>query len=135
VVGLPGLLEAADWTAAEKANVAVVTGMCRTWVAPLDLDKVGSFLADDCVYRATETAPPIKGRQAIVDGLEKMLGSPSKVEFEVVQTFARGPIVFNERFDRFTLPQRNIDWHGVGVFVVRGGTIAEWSDFTIQTKP
>jgi hypothetical protein len=32
-----------------------------------------------------------------------MLGSPSKVEFEVVQTFARGSVVVNERFDRFTM--------------------------------
>ena len=62
------------------------------------------------------------------------LGSPSKVEFEVVQTFARGPIVFNERFDRFTLPQRSINWHGVGVFHVRDGKIAEWSDFTIREE-
>ena len=135
VAGLPVLLEAADWTAPEKANVAVVTEMCRAWVAPLDLEKVGSFLAEDCVYRATETAPPIKGRQAIVEGLKKMLGSPSKVTFDLVQTFARGPIVFNERFDRFTMPQRNVNWHGVGVFVVRDGRIAEWSDFTIHEKP
>jgi limonene-1,2-epoxide hydrolase len=135
VAGLPALLEAADWTAPEKANVAVVTEMCRAWAAPLDLEKVGSFLAKDCVYRPTETAPPIKGRQAIVEALKKMLGSPSKVKFEVVQTFARGPIVFNERFDRFTMPDRNLNWHGVGVFVVRDGKIAEWSDFTIQEKP
>src|SRR2546430_3323320 len=46
-------------------------------VAPLDLEKVGSFLAKDCVYRPTETAPPIRGRQAIVEALKKMLGSPS----------------------------------------------------------
>ena len=63
VAGLPGLLEAADWTAPEKANVAVVTEMCRAWVAPLDLEKVGSFLAKDCVYRPTETAPPEPGRR------------------------------------------------------------------------
>lgn len=134
IAGLPALLEAAEWTGPEKANVAVVTGMCRAWVAPLDLEKVGSFLTEDCVYRAIETAAPIKGRQAIVEALKKMLGAPSKVEFELVQTFARGPIVFNERFDRFTMPQRNINWHGVGVFVVRDGKIAEWSDFTIREK-
>jgi limonene-1,2-epoxide hydrolase len=46
-----------------------------------------------------------------------------------VQSFARGPIVFNERFDRFTMPQRNVDWHGVGVFLMKDGKIAEWSDY------
>jgi limonene-1,2-epoxide hydrolase len=30
------------------------------------------------------------------------------------------------------MPQRNINWHGVGVFMVRDGKIGEWSDFTIR---
>ncbi len=100
--------------------------------APLDFDRVARFLADDCTFRASETAAPVKGRQAIVDTLRKMLGSPSKARFDVVQTFARGPIVVNERFDRFTLPTREINWSGVGVFCLRNGVIAEWSDFTIR---
>ena len=52
-------------------------------------------------------------------------------EFEVLDTFARGPIVVNERIDRFTLPDRSIEWRGVGVFYLKDGAIAEWSDFTI----
>jgi len=133
-LAVPSVAAAADWTAAEKANVAVVTEMCRTWKAPVDFDKVASFLADDCVYRATETAPPVKGRQAILDSLKKMLGTVSKAEFEIVQTFARGPMVVNERFDRFTMPQRSMEWHGIGVFMVKGGKIAEWNDYTIEMK-
>jgi limonene-1,2-epoxide hydrolase len=125
-------LAAADWTDAEKANVAIVTDMCRVWKAPVDFEKVGSFLSEDCVYRATETAPPVKGRQAIVDSLKKMLGTVTKAEFEIVQTFARGPMVVNERFDRFTMPQRNFEWHGIGVFMLRDGKIAEWNDYTIR---
>ena len=42
--------------------------------------------------------------------------------------------MFNERFDRFAIAQRNIDWHGVGVFMMRDGKIAEWSDYTIRMK-
>ena len=133
-IAVPGLAGAADWTAAEKANVAVVTEMCRTWKAPVDFDKVASFLSDDCVYRATETAPPVKGRQAILDTLKKMLGTVSKAEFEIVQTFARGPMVVNERFDRFTMPQRSMEWHGIGVFMLKDGKIAEWNDYTITMK-
>jgi limonene-1,2-epoxide hydrolase len=132
VAGLPRPLAAAEWTAAEKANVTVVNDMCAAWRAPLDFDRIGGYLSEDCVFRATETAPPIRGRQAIVDALQKMLGTASKAEFEVVQTFARGPIVVNERFDRFTTPERTIDWQGVGVFVLRDSKIAEWSDFTIR---
>ena len=131
---IPGLASAAEWTAAEKASVKVVNDMCAAWKAPLDFDAIGRFLAEDCVFRASETAPPMKGRQAIVDGLRKMLGAPSKAGFEIVQTFARGPIVVNERFDRFTMPNRQVDWNGVGVFFVRDGLIAEWSDYGIK-KP
>jgi limonene-1,2-epoxide hydrolase len=131
-LAMPGLAAGADWTDAEKANVKVVNDMCASWIAPLDFDRIGRFLADDCVFRASETAMPIKGRQAIIDGLRKMLGSPQKAQFEIVQTFARGPIVVNERFDRFTMPQRNINWNGVGVFFLRNGAIAEWNDFTIK---
>jgi limonene-1,2-epoxide hydrolase len=133
-IAVPAVAAAADWTAAEKANVAVVNEMCRTWTAPVNFDKVGSFLSEDCVYRATETAPPVKGRQAIIDSLKKMLGTVSKAEFEIVQTFARGPMVVNERFDRFTMPQRSMEWHGIGVFMLKDGKIAEWNDYTIQMK-
>ena len=131
-IALPGVAAAADWTDAEKANVAVVNEMCRLWTAPVNFDKVGSFLTEDCVYRATETAPPVKGRQAIVDSLKKMLGAATKAQFEIVQTFARGPMVVNERFDRFALPQSQFEWHGIGVFMLKGGKIAEWNDYTIK---
>jgi limonene-1,2-epoxide hydrolase len=133
-VAFPALAAAADWTDAEKANVAVVNDMCRVWTAPVNFEKVGSFLTEDCVYRATETAPPVKGRQAIVDSLKKMLGAVTKAEFEIVQTFARGPMVVNERFDRFVMPKRSMEWHGIGVFMLKDGKIAEWNDYTITMK-
>jgi limonene-1,2-epoxide hydrolase len=131
-LGLPGLVGAAEWNDAEKANAKVVTDMCAAWAAPIDFDKIGRFLAEDCSFRASETAAPVKGRQAIVDALRKMLGTSQKAGFEIVQTFARGPMVVNERFDRFTLPARSIDWNGVGVFFVKNGLIQEWSDYTIR---
>jgi len=131
-LGWPALAGAAEWTTAEKATVKVVNDMCAAWTAPVDFDKVGRFLAEDCSYRATETAAPVKGRHAIVDSLRKALGSSQKAGFEIVQTFARGPMVVNERFDRFTLPARSIEWNGVGVFFVKNGLIQEWNDYTIR---
>lgn len=132
--GWARLAVAAELTAAEKANVKIVNDMCAAWAAPLDFDRIGRYLAEDCVFRGSETSPPVKGRQAILDSLKKPLGAAQKAELQVVQTFAKGPIVFNERFDRFTLGERTIDWHGVGVFYVKDGKIAEWSDFTIRDQ-
>ena len=128
----PTILGAADSTAAENANVKTVNDMCAAWVAPLDFDRIGRFLADDCVFRASETSPPVKGREAIVESLKRMLATAQRAEIQVVQSFAKGPIVFNERFDRFTMGERKIDWHGVGVFFLKVGKIAEWSDFAIR---
>lgn len=131
-LSLPGVASAAEWTDAEKANVKVVNDMSAVWTAPVDFDKVGLYLAEDCTYRANETAPPVKGRQAIVDQLRKMLGTATKAEFEILQTFARGPMVVNERIDRFTLPTRSVNWNGVGVFFLRDGLIVEWNDYTVR---
>ncbi len=134
VLARPGRADAAELTAAEQANVKVVDDMCAAWVAPLDFQKITRFLADDCVYRATETAPPVKGRQAIVETLQKMLGTSKSASFEVVQTFARGPMVVNERIDRFAMPERSLAWTGIGVFFLKNGKIVEWSDYTISMK-
>ena len=130
-VALPTQAGAAELTEAEKANVRLVNAMCATWVAPVDFAKLGAFLADACIYRATETSAPTRGRAAIIEVLQGFASQATFVEFEVVDTFARGSIVVNERFDRFTLPTRKVEWHGVGVFYVKDGEIAEWSDFTI----
>ena len=131
-IGLPGPLEGAEWSDREKANVKVVNDWCAAWQAPLDFKKIGASLSADCVYRGNETAEPMRGREAIIERLRGVLGSAEKAEFEVVQTFAKGPIVVNERFDRFTRPERNINWHGIGVFFMKDGLIAEWQDFTIR---
>lgn len=132
VAAAPAPAAAQDLAATEQANRRLIDEFCRAWTAPLDLDRIGGFLADDAVYRATETAPPVKGRDAIVERLRGMLGGAREAEFEVVQTHASGPVVINERFDRFAVGERRIEWHGVGVFYIRGGKIVEWSDYTIR---
>ena len=59
------------------------------------------------------------------------------VHFEVLDTFARGPMVFNERIDHFnpggSIPLKSCG-RRVGVFVLKSGKIVEWQDFTISTQ-
>jgi limonene-1,2-epoxide hydrolase len=131
-VALPRPVAAAEPTGAETANINVVNAMCAAWVAPIDFAQIGRFLANDCVYRATETTPATTGRAAIIEFLQGFAGQSTSVEFEVVDTFARGSIVVHERFDRFKLPARDFERHGVGVFYLKDGVIAEWSDFTVR---
>jgi limonene-1,2-epoxide hydrolase len=119
---------AAELTSAEKANVKVVNDFCAAW-ASRDASKITSFFADGIAYRATETVAPVKGRDAVSNQIKTFLDRVSK--FDVLDTFARGPMVINERIDHFTGgPLRS--WRGVGVFFLRDGKILEWYDYTIS---
>jgi limonene-1,2-epoxide hydrolase len=130
----PRLLEAAAPSAAEQANIKVVTDFCAAW-ASHDLNKVMSFFADNCAYRVTEARDLIKGRDAVTATIKGFLGGV--VRFEVLDTSARGPMVFNERIDHFSpggqVPLKS--WHGVGVFFLKDRKIVEWQDYTISTEP
>jgi limonene-1,2-epoxide hydrolase len=123
---------AAEWNAAERANVKTVTEFCAAW-AMRDLARVLPFLADDCVYRMTETTAPANGHDGIIQRLKPTIDNATLVEFRVLDTMAAGPIVINHRVDRF-LTARPLTWEGVGVFFVKDGKIKEWSDYTIRVE-
>jgi limonene-1,2-epoxide hydrolase len=89
------------------------------------------FFADDIVYRMTETRPPITGVEAVLSTYQKL--EAKRIEFQVLETFASGPIVINHRIDRFVAP-RSFTWEGVGVFFVQDGKIKEWFDYTIRMQ-
>ena len=123
-------LEAAEQTAAEKANIQVVKDFCAAWPSH-DLDKILGFFADNGSYRMTETMEPTKGREALIARLKMIINNVT--QFEILDTWARGPMVINERIDRFTNFQLK-SWHGVGVFLVKDGKIVEWYDYTISSE-
>lgn len=127
LVGVPGELRAADWSDQEKANVHLVNDFCAAWPAH-NLDAVMAFFSENCAYRVTEAQEPNRGRQAVTDRIKSFL--ERVVEFKVLETFAKGPMVFNERIDRFSGgPLKS--WHGVGVFFIKDDKIVEWYDYTI----
>jgi limonene-1,2-epoxide hydrolase len=128
IAGMPGRANAAEWTAAEKANVQVVNDFCAAWPTH-NIDKIMSFFGESCAYRVTETQEPNKGRQAVMDRIKSFLDRVQS--FDVIETLARGPMVFNERRDHFTGGPLKM-WHGVGVFFLNDGKIVEWYDYTIS---
>jgi len=125
-------VDAADWSDVEKANVKIVTDFCAAW-STRDLTRVFPFLADDCVYRMSETTPPATGHEGVSAKLKTWLDDSARVQFRVLDTFASGPIVINHRIDQF-VTSRPLTWEGVGVFFVKDGKIKEWSDYTIRTQ-
>lgn len=129
-VAFPKRSPAAELSPAEKANAKIVTDFCASWSGH-NLDKVMSFFADNAAYRVSETQEPNKGKQAVNDRIKSFLDRVEK--FEVLDTLAKGPMVFNERIDHFTGgPLKS--WHGVGVFFLKEGKIVEWYDYTIALE-
>ena len=118
---------------AETENARVVTAFCKTW-STRDLSKVLEYLADDCVYRMTETTPTVTGHKAIAERLQPAVEKSDQVEFRVLETFARGPLVLNHRVDSFKSKTRPLSWEGVGLFFLQNGKIKEWSDYTIRVS-
>jgi limonene-1,2-epoxide hydrolase len=121
---------AAELTVTEKANRGLVA-FCQVFSTD-DVEKIMSFMADPCSYRVTEAQDPIKGYALVKPRISGLVKNADR--FEVLDTFARGPMVFNERIDHFAPGGRLKSWHGVGVFFVKDGKIVEWQDFTISTE-
>jgi limonene-1,2-epoxide hydrolase len=119
--------EAAEMTADERANVKVVNDFCAAWPSH-DVSKIMAFFADNGAYRMTETMEPAKGRDAVTARVKSIIDRV--VKFDVLDTWARGPMVINERIDSFSGGPLKA-WHGVGVFFVKDGKIVEWYDYTI----
>lgn len=132
-LGLPQGSEAAEWTEAETANVKIMNDFCAAF-SSRDMTKVLPFLATDAAYRMTETTPAANGHEAISARLKSFVETSDKVEFQVVETFAKGPMVMNHRVDRFVSTTRPLTWEGVGVFFVKDGKIKEWFDYTIRVS-
>jgi limonene-1,2-epoxide hydrolase len=136
-LGAGALLAAATPTDAadpdpQKVNAKIVSDFCAAW-STRDLTKIVPFLSDDCVYRMSETTPPVTGHQGVSDRLKQWLDDSSLVEFRILEMKAAGPIVIAHRIDRF-LTRQPLTWEGVGVFFLKDGKIKEWSDYTMRVQ-
>ena len=101
--------------------------------AKRDYDAALTLLADDVEYH-NMPIDPVRGRDAVKEQLEFLLGQTTDSEWVVHREVASGDTVMNERTDRFLVDGNWIDLPVAGVFVVRDGTIAVWHDyFDLQT--
>jgi limonene-1,2-epoxide hydrolase len=128
----PGAADAAQAGGDTQDTVRLVNAFCSS-VSKLNPAAMRPFLTDDIVYRMTETTPPIAGVEAVIATYQKVGAGAKSIEFQVLETFASGPMVINHRIDRFVTP-RPFTWEGVGVFFVKDGKIKEWSDYTIRMQ-
>src|SRR5258708_4365262 len=133
-LGLTGWsAEAAEMTDEEKRNVKVLNDfLTARWKVPFNADAIGAFLADDCIRGADDIR--VRGRQAILDELIKGYKDTESADFKVLQTWARGPLLMNERIEHTIVRGRSGGgaWHGLGFFHLKDGKIVEWRTFTLK---
>jgi limonene-1,2-epoxide hydrolase len=122
---------AAEWSEFEKANVKLVNDFCASW-STRDLTQVFPRFADTGVYRMSETTPPVTGHAGLTERLGSWMQSSDRIVWEILDTYAKGPMVINHRIDRFESKTRPLTWEGVGVFFIKDGKIQEWQDYTIR---
>jgi limonene-1,2-epoxide hydrolase len=130
---LPRDAAAQQLSAEEQANVKLVNDFCAAF-ASKDMAKIVSFMANDVTYRMTETTPAVTGHDGINTRLKDFVESSKTVEFKVLDSYAKGPMVVNHRIDTFAGGPRSLIWEGVGVFLVKDGKIREWHDYTIKVS-
>ena len=124
---------AAQLSETEAANVKLVTAFCAAW-SSRNLANVTALMSDDAVYRMSQTTPPVTGHAGLVGQMQPWVDTSDTIEFKILETMAKGPIVINHRIDRFASKTRPVTWEGVGVFYVENGKIKEWSDYTIRVE-
>ena len=133
-IGMAGLAltgggaEAAPMTEGEKANVKLVEAFCAA-CGGKDADRIMAFFSDNPSYRQTEQQAPAAGRQAVAEKIAGLVKVVTNIEIHA--SWARGPMVINERTDYFDSPRLKL-WRGVGVCLVKDGKSVEWQDFTID---
>jgi limonene-1,2-epoxide hydrolase len=112
---------------ATEAPIDIVRRFCAAW-SNLDLDELGEFFTDDAVYHNIPIAP-VTGRDTIKSTIAGFTGGVEKIEFQVHNIVADGPIVLTERVDVFVLPHGSIELPVMGTFEIRDGKIAAWRDY------
>jgi limonene-1,2-epoxide hydrolase len=111
-------------------NTELIDRFVGAWKR-LALDEIMSCFTDDAVYVNIPMDPPNRGKEMIRKTIEGFLGMAQAIEFVVHHT-AENPatgVVMNERTDRFRVNDRWIEARVMGVFEIRGGSIAAWRDY------
>lgn len=117
----------------EQANEDLVNRFCRDW-ARRDAALLADYFAEPFEYMVWEGGPVITTREAFIAQMGPFLTRLKAVDWVVVRSEVIGPMVINERIDHFYATDSKYDNHPhiAGMFIVRGGKIAIWRDYTLK---
>jgi limonene-1,2-epoxide hydrolase len=127
----PSATEAAA-TPEETANVKLVKDFCAAW-AKKDFATIESALADNVAVRWSERSPWINGKAMAFERMKGIMERQgvSKVELELVETYPKGPLVLNDRWDRTVRDGKMTQHRLASIFFVKDGKIVEWIDYDL----
>lgn len=101
--------------------------------AQRDYDAALPMLAEDVEYQ-NMMLPAVHGRDGVRETLEGLLAMCTGSEWVAHRSLTDGPLVMNERTDRFQLNGEWVDLPVMGCFEVHDGLITLWRDyFDLQT--
>ena len=129
---------AAETTDAEKANLKIVHDMVATWDAvagsdPLDISRLSPFFAGDCAFRLRPTdTTATRGLDVVEAAIKRGTANGQKIHHELLESFAKGPVVAIEKLNQFITPEKTRTSHVVAVFLLKDGKIAEWTEYFIE---
>ena len=105
----------------------LVSSFCAAW-ANGDADELMAYFTDDAVFHNVPM-DPLEGAEAIRAFLEELLAASGGSVFETHHQAANGNVVLNERTDYVNTGAGQVVLPVCGVFEIRGGRIARWSDY------
>ena len=126
---VPKSLAAAQTTVAEKASLKIVHDMVATW----DIARLSPFFAVDRAFRLRPTdVAATRGLEVVEEAIQRGSASGQKIQHELLESFARGPVVAIEKLNQFITPEKTRTSHVVAIFLLKDGKIAEWTEYFIE---
>ncbi|HET6143621.1 MAG TPA: nuclear transport factor 2 family protein [Candidatus Acidoferrales bacterium] len=123
---------------AEKGNVKWVADMVSMWdvvaaSTSAEVDNLKAFFADDCAFRLRPTdIAPVRGFDVVQAAIRRGTANGQKIHHELLDRFAKGPIVVIEKLNQFIAAEKTRTSHVVAVFLMKDGKIAEWTEYFID---
>jgi limonene-1,2-epoxide hydrolase len=132
VIALENRVFTAELAAAERANVKLIDDMYAAWTSLELPGKMSALFTEDCLFRASVNAPVTKGFGGILDDFKRVTTGGQRIEFKVIETFAKGSVVVHHRTTRFVSSERSRENRVVASFFIKAGRIAEWTDYPVR---
>ncbi len=111
----------------QSENENTIRNFIEAW-SRLDADELADYFTEDGVYYNMPAAP-VEGREAVRKFIAGFIGPWTQTNWDILNLFSSGNVVFAERLDRTQAGDKGVDLPCAGVFEMEGGKIKVWRDY------